>query len=516
MKYIGWLFVISVSAFASTLRVPDGYPTIQSALDALAEADTVLVSSGIYTEALDAPPFSFVLLGDVGADTAESARPVVDPAAISGSDSLCCLTTHSGTARIHDFRFRNGAAMFPRVPGGYGGIRNLADHLVLERCTFDSTYWGVISVSDSVTLTDSRFVNNTGVCLYAVAPVVATDCQFHCIASEWASVSPGGGSLLDRCNFTGTMDYGSTLLLRGSRNVVQSCKFDSCGSAVAPVLSSHDDSLILANSFEGITQSPSIININSDAVGLVVRGNRFLGNHMVHPLGGYCVAALVCTDCEARLLDSNVFVDGIAPHTKAITYAGKVRIESSHFVRMNPPEENCVSAMSGERAGVLRNNLFEHNGSAVGIDMWQGYIDARWNYWGDSTGPYHPVLNPGGLGDAVSDSVEFIPWYRDTLFFQDAPKRTPRIPDGARLAVYPNPFNREPELRLTVPRTMVVRVDLYDVLGRKARELFLGPVRETKTIRLDASGLATGVYFARVISMVDDSPLATAKLVFLK
>jgi predicted outer membrane repeat protein len=36
--------------------------------------------------------------------------------------------------------------------------------------------------------------------------------------------------------------------------------------------------------------------------------------------------------------------------------------------------------------------------------------DARMNWWGSSTGPYHPVLNPAGQGDEVGDSVLFDPW----------------------------------------------------------------------------------------------------------
>ncbi len=39
-----------------------------------------------------------------------------------------------------------------------------------------------------------------------------------------------------------------------------------------------------------------------------------------------------------------------------------------------------------------------------------GILDARGNWWGDATGPYHPTLNPGGLGYPVSDDVLFDPW----------------------------------------------------------------------------------------------------------
>lgn len=37
-------------------------------------------------------------------------------------------------------------------------------------------------------------------------------------------------------------------------------------------------------------------------------------------------------------------------------------------------------------------------------------FDARYCWWGNASGPYHPTLNPEGLGDNVSDYVDFIPW----------------------------------------------------------------------------------------------------------
>lgn len=38
-------------------------------------------------------------------------------------------------------------------------------------------------------------------------------------------------------------------------------------------------------------------------------------------------------------------------------------------------------------------------------------LDAEKNWWGDATGPYHASDNPSGLGNAVSNNVDFIPWY---------------------------------------------------------------------------------------------------------
>jgi hypothetical protein len=37
-------------------------------------------------------------------------------------------------------------------------------------------------------------------------------------------------------------------------------------------------------------------------------------------------------------------------------------------------------------------------------------MDARNNWWGSVTGPYHPTLNPGGLGNPISDNVDFLPF----------------------------------------------------------------------------------------------------------
>jgi len=37
-------------------------------------------------------------------------------------------------------------------------------------------------------------------------------------------------------------------------------------------------------------------------------------------------------------------------------------------------------------------------------------VDAINNWWGSSSGPYHPTLNPSGTGDKVSDYVIFDPW----------------------------------------------------------------------------------------------------------
>jgi hypothetical protein len=54
------------------------------------------------------------------------------------------------------------------------------------------------------------------------------------------------------------------------------------------------------------------------------------------------------------------------------------------------------------------NNIYGN--TDYGIDTTAPVVDARYNWWGSSSGPYHVTLNPTGTGNAVSDYVDFEPW----------------------------------------------------------------------------------------------------------
>ncbi len=63
------------------------------------------------------------------------------------------------------------------------------------------------------------------------------------------------------------------------------------------------------------------------------------------------------------------------------------------------------------------NNTISGNtiaGNTLGMDaddVNQNLVTAEINWWGDASGPYHATLNPCGLGNAVTDNVDFSPWY---------------------------------------------------------------------------------------------------------
>ena len=65
---------------------------------------------------------------------------------------------------------------------------------------------------------------------------------------------------------------------------------------------------------------------------------------------------------------------------------------------------------------------------------------------------------------------------------------------------YPNPFNPQTTFTLTVARTQMVRVEVFDVVGRQVAQVHQGMVQANQiyTFTFRAEGLPSGAYFLRV------------------
>ena len=70
---------------------------------------------------------------------------------------------------------------------------------------------------------------------------------------------------------------------------------------------------------------------------------------------------------------------------------------------------------------------------------------------------------------------------------------------------YPNPFNPSTEFRFTVAKAGMSTLVVYNALGQEVGRIFNGQTEPGKfyTARLDGSGLASGIYFARLQSGVE-------------
>lgn len=75
------------------------------------------------------------------------------------------------------------------------------------------------------------------------------------------------------------------------------------------------------------------------------------------------------------------------------------------------------------------------------------------------------------------------------------------LPDNLSVSeVYPNPFNPETRLSIKANKRQSVTADLYDLTGKKIRQVFSGVLNpeSATSIVINGTGLSSGIYFIRV------------------
>ncbi|HMQ78160.1 MAG TPA: T9SS type A sorting domain-containing protein [Ignavibacteria bacterium] len=70
---------------------------------------------------------------------------------------------------------------------------------------------------------------------------------------------------------------------------------------------------------------------------------------------------------------------------------------------------------------------------------------------------------------------------------------------------YPNPFNPVTNIRYSIIQNAIINIAVYDILGNRISEIVNGPQKSgTYEAGFDASSLASGVYFYRIIAVSSD------------
>jgi parallel beta-helix repeat protein/predicted outer membrane repeat protein len=222
-------------------------------------------------------------------------------------------------------------------------------------------------------------------------------------------------------------------------------------------------------------------NVASDGGGLylyldsspTIRDNQIKGNQ-VSGSGG----AIYCETRCAPAIESNFIVQNQA------TQAGGIYVDYSQ-----PFISDCTIAGNGD-IGLCFVNAWADHVPAVHDNAISGHaeyglqnlnpsliIPAERNWWGDPSGPFHPLLNPGGQGDPVSDYVSFVPWLTDPGGAATVPVSAS---SGVGLACRPNPFRGATTISCRLPDGagagdgVAATITIYDVAGRL---LHASPVR---------------------------------------
>jgi len=516
------LFTITLFANASfglILRVPDQFPDIQLALDSVSVDDTVMVERGLYEEILTAPSVPFVFLGEFVPDSTGMPRPLVDASAIPGPDSTAVLTLPLGcVARIDGMSFKNENRI---------GIELWSDSLFLSNCVVESTSFGIdqrrFDVSALIDIRDSRFSQCTEMCILSVRGnylrlsrcdfIGGTEANIYSLVAAWYAD-------IDSCVFACPSER--TCLTTSGTSSVRHCAFGPCTApAFTYCVRLVGDSVeCLNNRFVDCASGWHSLVVSSPIPeGIEVRGNSFLSCRSRSDLtvceGALGIGVAQDENGDGPLIESNVFAncsghdgaDDIMPPINS-----PVRLRSNRFVH---DSLNGLPSIGGSGSPwqstpvTLRNNTFEECGYALDGSA---ETDARENWWGDASGPYHETLNPTGLGDTITGPVQFIPWLTDTT--QSISDYRATMPDDFALIAYPNPFNPLTKLTFSLERTAHVDLTIFDVTGRQVANLIDDNLPEGKhEVFFNGASLASAVYFARLAT---PSRSITSRIVLIK
>ncbi len=516
-----WIALIFVARalMAAIWNVPQDAPTIQAAFDSLGDGDTVLVAAGVYHESLQAPDHSFVLLGVVNSG-GDPERPVVDPSPLEGSTHLACLTLpYHQNVVIRQIIFRNGPEMYPREhPGDVGGIGNNATELIVQHCTFDSTYKGLACPSTTLgtlAVSNCSFTNNVLVCLEEYGPGRTT-------VSNSSFSGTGGDRLawftdsatVQYCTFT-RPDGGNWIKLVGAGITVRGCNFNTnVNQAHSVVLMENARGCTLENNtFQDLHVTGAVVLF----YGAGGDTTRILHNSFKRCYGVFGSGGGPGIDLQGFhvLIADNVFETCVADQYN--TFRCVKAWQSDVVLRGNRFSESISDVPSVRldqcTGATLQDGFFMDTGNGLYVQS-SGTLNAEHNWWGDATGPFHAELNPTGLGDTIVGSVDFDPWLTDSVLGAPAPFAP--LPLTTQLEVFPNPFNATATLNLIVNEPGIFRVDLYNLLGQHMQEVWSGAVAYEQRIALRADELPSGLYFVRVYQPIGNRVVALQKVVLMK
>jgi parallel beta-helix repeat protein len=391
--------------------------SIQAALDSCSVHDTVLVGPGTYYENLIWPSTQGIdLLSEFGPDSA-----IIDGAS-AGSAVLMASEMDTSTA-ISFFTIRNGCAEIgggilcsnhsaPKIFGNlitgnsatatvYSGgagmacIDSSAPYIVGNTIQDNSAYssGGGIACDyySSPQILGNTVINNTAwygagiFCCDNSSPAITgnTVCYNHYPSTARITL------LADYpCIATNSIDFNRTPFQGGGI-----CLWLGCTSFV-DANSIYGNSAMCAGGGIACLMSSPVIS------------NNTISENSTDDYGG----GIACIECDSlETISGNTVIANEAQWGGGIAVLGfsLPPVISNNTVAAN----NCDGIYCDQSVVVIYyNNITNNSGCGVRNVYSSTIVNAEYNWWADSTGPYHPTLNPGGMGDTVSDYVDFEPW----------------------------------------------------------------------------------------------------------
>ena len=367
---------------------------------------------------------------------------------------------------------------------------------------------------------------------FGAGGVHARDCSLRVDKTSFISDSSFTGGLhislsraiVDSCLFQSCFGIIGGLNYYNSVGSIVNCVFDGNGGPTEDVPTGHlllNSSIadVSRNMFRNSSAGCQSVMLDYGLVPLQFVGNVIEDNITSLSTGTLHTSNNTVGDVAYNIIRNNRNVHGGALYAFA---GSRVHVHHNWFEGniSDDPDAGSVVVVTGLAEPRVDSNIVVNNlGQTMTARYNQIQIDARNNWWGDETGPYHAVINPNGQGDTLQgDSVLFIPWLTeppDTTMpnaVEDRPR--PDLPRTWQLMeVYPNPFNASARIVLAGFTNNDFEITLHNLLGQQVDVIHIGALTGGQLSYTAPPTLSSGVYFLKA---ADRHVVQTKKVVLLR
>jgi hypothetical protein len=467
VKYLLNVFVFSILltqyGLSRVWEIPGQCPTIQAGLDSCQTGDTVLVSTGIYYENIVWPNTNGIkFLSQSGPNSA----------IIDANDSGYVIEITSGidtSTSISGFTIRNGGwSLFSYLGGG----------IYLENSS--------PTIIDNIIVDNSAAAGGGIYCGGNSSPIIKSN------VIDRNKAAGSGGILCDTASsaiiidniITNNRAYGFPPIggRGGGINIRSYLQVLVSGNTIAN------------NSVSGGPNYPRGAGIYCENSSPIITGNSIIGNDAIVSSYGGFGGGIYCNN-SSPIITHTVF-------SQNLSITGSIHCADNSF----PSIDNCIIinnnsdgiyCSDGSNPHISYSDILDNLGYGLyNVDS-SIMVIAEYNWWGDNSGPYHPILNPSGIGNEVSDNVDFEPWL--IMVINEVENESMIVKDYMLYHNYPNPFNNSTVIKYAIPEEGLVTLKVFNTIGEEVAEL----VNDTKQtgnykVSFDATGLPSGIYFYRL------------------
>jgi len=422
LMLLEWMAIILVLIFIHQVGLVDGdsprtiivdddgegdYETIQEAIDAAEDGDTIRVWEGTYYENVVVKK-TLNLVGNGSEETT-----------INASGNLDTMKITADWVNVSGFMVKGSGSDY-----GDAGIRVESNNNTISNNTFSDNNIGLyVYRSDNNSITNNRATLNYG------SGYSIDHSNKNTITNNTASSNEDVGfNLFDSYNNTITHNAANSngisgIYLIGSRNILTKNNASDNNFGIE-LLSSNNNTIsnntVNFNKYYGIQLNDSPNN--------TIANNTFNSNNY---------HGIILHGSNNNIITNNTAISNRFRGTQ-LSNSNNNTLENNTF---GDNEVGILVTGSSSNNTAHSNIIYDNTDYGIEVSDSDGItINATNNWWGDNSGPFHPGSNPTGKGEIVSDNVEFDPWTRmenltDITYYVD--DDSPAGGDGSK----ERPFN---------------------------------------------------------------------------